>query len=586
MVRSKAALIFVLLLAFLITAQVFADDYFLYDAEGQKILFMGGKSTEFVEKLDMDKNPDYLMPTHNPDKFLAIYLPEITEGKRGIFGNKKEEDIVKAGELILFNVATGRTEDLIQLGFSPFNYEYTEDHRHFVITYRTGRADDSTFEILYYNIPEQKSQKLTLPKWTKVVNQIVISPQSEQILLLLDNKKRKLTIKESKSGYGSFGKISGSPELVTLSFQPLAVKNELALESCPLWMYSITPERAVLICQNYLNISDAKDRSGDYIGAGTIRLLNPKDHSIIKDYKTYPANIYHHWYEKDKVLILNYYATESGLRKDLREIYMKIDTASTMSNEFTIPTGNFEYLGDKNCLYVITEDNLTVIDYKTGDTIPCETGSNSSAGGYYEFLRVPDTDVAAIYKFEKSSVKFFDLNENRIIKKVICGRGLLKALNSMYRGFLGRSTGTETTISVSPDKSKFFIYNRLSDDVTVYDQNYEKQAFISVKNDTCLGMYWVQKPALQTILIGKKKIYKLDYDNNMLIPLYTFAKGIAAAYLFSDETRSMVLSDNEIVVLDSKNLEVKNNFKLFIEKKEPDMKLQPGDQQYYFIPNL
>lgn len=586
MKRIKKVFPFLLLLVLFVAAQVFADNYFLYDAEGQKILFMGGKSTEFVEKLEMNKNPDYLMPTDEPDRFLAIYLPEITAGERRFFG-RKEADIEKAGELVLFNVATGRTEDLIQLGFSPFKYDYTEDHKHFVISYRTARTDDSTFEVLYYNIPEKKSQKLTLPKWTKEVNQITISPETKQILLLLDNKKRRLTVKESRASFGAFGKVSGNPELMTLSFSPLEIKKELALESCPMRMYSITPDRAVILCQNYLDITDARDRSGDYIGAGTIKIINPKDYSIIKEYKTFADyNIYRHWYDKDKVLILNYFATESGLRKDLREIYLKIDATDAKLNEFTNPTGNFEYLADKNCLYVITEENITVIDYKSGDVIPCETGSNSSKNGYYEFMRVPDTNVAVIYKFEKSAVKFFDLTENRVIKKVTCGRGLLKALNSMVRGFVGRSTGTETTISVSPDKSKFFIYNKLSDDITVYDQSYEKTAFIAVKNDNCLGMYLVQKPALQTVLIGKKKIYKLDYDNNTLISIYTFAKSVEAAYLFSDETRSIVLSDKEIIVLDSGTLEVKNNFTMFVEKKEPNMKLKTGEQRYYFIPNL
>jgi hypothetical protein len=586
MKRIKKTFPFLLLLVLFITAQVFAEDYFLYDAEGQKILFMGGKSTEFVEKLEMNKNPDYLMPTNDPDRFLTIYLPEITEGARGFFG-KKEADIEKAGELVLFNVATGRTEDLIQLGFSPFTYDYTEDHKHFVISYRTARTDDSTFEVLYYNIQEKKSQKLTLPKWTKAVNQITVSPEKEQISLLLDNKKRRLTTKESKSSFGAFGKVSGNPELMVVSFSPLEVKKELTLESCPLWMFNITPERAVILCQNYLDITDAKDRSGDHIGAGTIKIINLKDYSTINEYKTYADyNIYRHWHDKDKVLILNYFTSESGLRRDIREIYLKIDATNAVLNEFENPTGNFEYLADKNRLYVITEENLTVIDYKSGDVIPCETGSNSSTGGYYEFMRVPDTDIAVIYKFEKSAVKFFDLNENRLIKKVTCGRGLFKALNSMYRGFVGRSTGTETTISVSPDKSKFFIYNKLSDDITVYDQSYEKKAFIAVKNDTCLGMYLISKPALQTVVIGKKKIYKLDYDNNVLTPIYTFAKGIEAAYLFSDETRSIVLSDKEIIVLDSGTLEIKNNFTMFVEKKEPHMKLKTGEQRYYFIPNL
>lgn len=173
-----------------------------------------------------------------------------------------------------------------------------------------------------------------------------------------------------------------------------------------------------------------------------------------------------------------------------------------------------------------------------------------------------------------------------LLKKVSCGRGGVKVFSSIFRGFMGYSTGTETTISISPDKSKFFIFNKLSDDITVFNQNYENEAYIVIKNDKCLGMFLVKKPALQTILVTSKKILKLDYDNNALIPLYDFAKKIEDALLFSDEIRTIVLSDSEVVVLDSNSLEVKNSFKLMTDKKEKYTILKPGGQRYYFIPSL
>jgi WD40 repeat protein len=585
MMQVKKILPFLLVLVVFIAAQTFAKDYFLYDAEGQKILYMGGKSTEFVEKLELNKNPDYLMPTDKPDKFLAIYVPEVEEGKKGLFGRKKT-DTAQLGQLILFNVNTGRTEDLVELGYGPFTYHYTEDHKHLVIVYRTSPAADSTFELLYYNIAEQKNQKLILPKLTKVVNQILISPESKLIYLLLDNTKRELTKKES----GIFAKkqeIIGTPELVKISFSPLAIINELPLESCPLDIYQISPNRIVLVCQDYRTIIDAKDSKGDFTKPGFIRIINPKDNSIINEYKTSQMNIYRRWYKKEKVLILNFTTEGTGfMMVGAKEIYLKVSPTEVVTNEFTKPTGNFEYLVDKNCLYIITSDNLTVIDYKTGITTPYETGSNGSYGYYYNFLRLPETDLAVIYQFEKSTVKFFDLKENKLIKKVSCGRGGVKIFSSIFRGFLGYSTGTETTISISPDKSKFFIFNKLSDDITVYDQNYEKQTYIVFKDEKCLGMFLVKKPALQTILVTNKKILKLDYENNALIPLYNFPKKVEDALLFSDETRTFVLSDNEIVVLDSQNLEVKNNFKLIIDKNDKYTNLKPGEQRYYFIPSL
>ncbi len=156
MLKLRNFLVFLAMMLVFISSQISAREYFLYDAETKKILYMDGKSAEFIEKLEMNKNPDYLMPTNKPDKFLAIYTPEITEGKSGLFSRKKL-DSAQPGQLILFNVATGRTEDLIELGYGPFNYDCTEDRKHFAITYRTSLEDSSTFETLYYNIAEQKS---------------------------------------------------------------------------------------------------------------------------------------------------------------------------------------------------------------------------------------------------------------------------------------------------------------------------------------------------------------------------------------------------------------------------------------------
>lgn len=69
--------------------------------------------------------------------------------------------------------------------------------------------------------------------------------QSKMIYLLLDNTKRELTKKET----GIFAKkqeIIGTPELVKFSFSPLALINELPLESCPLDMYEITIKESIL----------------------------------------------------------------------------------------------------------------------------------------------------------------------------------------------------------------------------------------------------------------------------------------------------------------------------------------------------
>ena len=106
-------ILLVILILFVIsvpTANIFSADYFLFDRENNKILFMGTNDNEFTEKIDMEKNPDRLMPTNDPDKYLAIFAPEVKRGK--------EKDAQK-GQLILYNIATGRTEDLVEIGYGP-----------------------------------------------------------------------------------------------------------------------------------------------------------------------------------------------------------------------------------------------------------------------------------------------------------------------------------------------------------------------------------------------------------------------------------------------------------------------------------
>jgi hypothetical protein len=99
MKNIKIAITIVLLLTFLLPNLTLAHDFFLYDSESNKILVMGENDTQFTEKLSLNKNPDLIMKTFDPDKYLAIFTP----GKRKIEDQGSKE---KFCSNFLFNLTT------------------------------------------------------------------------------------------------------------------------------------------------------------------------------------------------------------------------------------------------------------------------------------------------------------------------------------------------------------------------------------------------------------------------------------------------------------------------------------------------
>jgi len=165
----------------------------------------------------MEKNPDRMMPTNDPDKYLAIFAPEVKRGK--------EKDAQK-GQLILYNINSGRTEDLVELGYGPFNWVYTKDHKHFFITYRPALTSDY-YELLHYNIAEKTTEKLA--DFAKNVNDLVLSYDETRLYALIPG--------DEKSKDKEPGKVQ------VLSFGPLAVVTTLQMDVNPQALFVLGPEK-------------------------------------------------------------------------------------------------------------------------------------------------------------------------------------------------------------------------------------------------------------------------------------------------------------------------------------------------------
>jgi hypothetical protein len=389
----------------------FGRDYFLYDIEKSKILHMGKNETTFTEKIDFEKNPDLIMATNDPNKYLAIYAPEDNSKSK----DKKAQES-NAGQLIIFNIATGRTEDLVDLGFWPFRWDYTKDYKHFFITYKPS-PDSETMELLHYNVGEQKSEKIFIP-----------APEVSNLSLNYDESSLYVVANQVVNSK----KDERTSDLLTVTYSPLTIKNTLSSNQKILGLYVLSQDRIAL-----LNV-DVKHKTK------SLTLLNAQDNSTVQEQKLKMIYSLTSWFEKERTLIVGGFEYGRGKGQ-----FCKV---STTGIQFTVPITawvEFEYIPEKDCLYLLSGSQLEVIDYGNSTDQKINTGNNRSSHYYYQLYHIPDSNIITIYSFENSEVKFFDLNENIILKKVNCGRSGIKFLLNFF------NVDAKTVITTNPDKSNY-----------------------------------------------------------------------------------------------------------------------------------
>ena len=537
-----------LLLVFPLTA-AWGKEYFLFDMEQNKILFMGPKDIAFTEKVNLEKNPDLMMQTGDPNKYLAILAPREEKTIKG----KPQLDNSRSGLLVLFNFATGRTEDLVELGYAPFRWAYTSDHQHFFISYRPS-LDANSLELMHYNISEQKVEKLE--RFAQFVFELNLTLKQDKLLALVADA------------------ISG-PELQTISFNPLTVKNSLPAGNNPQHIYPLSSNRAALVD---INLNSSQPRQ-----PGSIKLIDLELNKVAEERKLIYANTYVQWLEKEHHLIVannQYKADATGLTG--RGQFFKVTAEGFRLYEIPQAWVDFKYFPERDLLYVLTDSDLKVINYRDSAIKSFSTdGANIFQKYFYRFSVLPDSNVAVIYCFENGNVKFYDLDQNKILKSVNCGRAEMKVANYLT---LNGGKLTDTVVTTNEDKSRFFVLNRATKDITVFDQNFKRLDYI-VPIEPPLAMYQIKKPQPQTLVLTAQKIYRIDSDLK-LHSVFEFKQNVAPVFLKEEENRVILLTDLELLVLDPQNLEVKNRFFLFGDPGQKYNKLKANENRYRFIPAL
>lgn len=541
--------IFPFLFLFASTITVFGKEYFLYDLEKNKILFMGANDLAFTEKIEMPKNPDLMMQTADPQKYLAIFLPKEEKVDKKRSGKVTPKN--QAGQLIIYNMASGRTEDLVELGYAPFKWAYTPDHQHFYISYQPSPGANS-FDLLHYNVSELKVEKVS--GFASEVRQLLCADQK---LFALVGKKEKTP-----------------PQLLIFKSEPLGLDTALAVDNNSENFYFLGADRLVL-----LDLDRNPSRKNQ---EGALKLISTRDNLVTEEFKCKPFRFYTKWYEKEKVLIVD---LEENSPQKSRTLKITADGF----RYYEIPNNwiSLDYFAEKDALYVLTEDNLKVIDYQNSSTryfLP--EGSNQlddlKKENNYQFYFIPNSHLAVLYCLENGNVKFFDSEKNQFLKNIGSGRAGVKIFNTITFRF---GQNTETVVSTNPNQTKFFIMNRATKDITVFDGNFKRLNYL-IPLEPLIGMCQIKKPILKTLVVSNKRIYKINEEKLTLEPVHQFKNPTEHVHFFEEDQRMIILADQEMVVLDPKTLAVKNKFYLFGNPDEKYTKLKPGAQRYFFIPVL
>ncbi len=381
-----------LLLMVLIGTNVFGADYFLYDRETNKILFMGKNDSEFSEKIDMEKNPDYMMATDNPDIYLAIFAPENVQKTK-----KQDQPEPQKGQLIIFDVTTGRTDDLVELGYAPFQWVYTKDRSQFYISYKPT-PDSENLELLRYNITDKTYEKLD--NFAKEVSQLILSNDESSLYALVpSNKQRKET-----------------GQILILNTSPLSITHALPTNNNPHSLFLIGSDKLAIIDV------DPKNRKG----SGVLRIINSYDYSTIEE-KVFPSpfKINNIWNSDSETLIT------IASRAQKNHIF-KSSPDNVIVNEIDSFLLDFKYDTDKNCLYLLNSKNFQILNYNDDNQLTvCETDINKYDVYNYQINLIPNSDIAALYCLAGGKLKLIDLTDNSLLTKVSYGRSGKKFRNFM-----------------------------------------------------------------------------------------------------------------------------------------------------------
>lgn len=547
--KVSGLLLLGLLLMLGVNEGLFANNYFLYDLNENKILFMGEEETVFTEKLSMDKKPDYIMPTADPERYLAIFTPD-----------RKQENI---GRLVIFNIISGRTEDLVDLGYYPYRWHHSADNRQFYISYCVEKNGEY-FELLKYDTKELTTLKM-------------VSKVKEPVAMKLSENCQSLYVVENSSD-------QTISRLLTITPDTLDIQRTLPLGKYPDKLFVLSEERIAIINRDLRATSELKDT--ERREKGSLKLIDTVNNCVVEERELKEKDVYTTWDDDNKVLIVSADHTRfmgtMGL-KGKGEFY-KVTKDGIVYHLLKGGWIDLDYLPHLDRLYVLSGKTAQVIDYRNNTVSEINTGNNlisNGAGTFYicRLQRLPDTNYEIIICYNNGDVRFIDLTENKLVKKIRCGRRGKRFLQA-----LGGAGKAGAVITTNADKSIHYVLNKATKDITVLDQNFDVNTYI-LSEEQFLGMCQAEKAGFQSIVATENKLYRITPENS-LEPFYELNEKAESCKFYEDEGRLIIWTDREMLVLDAVSLEVKYQVFWHVKKDEIESKLLEDSRRYWFMNSI
>lgn len=521
-------------------------EYYLYDHEQNVILNVNDNSkTELIKSIGLTKNPDLMMAIGIPHRYLAIFN-SIQIGK------EKERTFYQPGKIVIFDAKVGRSEDLVEIGFAPYQWVYTKDRLHFFIAYYLSPKKEAV-EILHYDFNEKKVERISGINGNLIDLQITYD--EDALLAIVDSK-------------------DSVRKLDRIQISPFQFKSGFEIGAGAERIYILGPDRAALI-----NIN--KKRSRKY-GSGVIKIIDTYGNALVEERTLFHPNIAVFWHEENRSLFVTNGLLSNGLMEG--RLY-KVTGAGIRQHQIPSPWAGFNYQLEQDRVYVLNDTSLTLIDYPNNfsRTFKLDGPNYYPAQFSYYFQRLFQTNLAIIACFEKGYLKFYDLEKNQVLKSVKCGRTEKRVINKLtFRG----DRRSETALTTNEQQTRFYVLNRATQDITVYNHEFNVEKYI-IPEEQPLAIFQITQPSLKTLAVTAKGLHRVDEDNLSLVPVTTFASEISKVYYLEEKEGLLFLyTDSFLMIIESEDLQVKHCFYLYGDPDQKYTKLSNSERRYYFIPEM